>query len=193
MSYVLKNMNYDLDPELEDSLFMKDDSDLNLGDGFFIKAGAIEIKPTFYRTNVKVGIKLEDDGIMPSYANDGDSGADLFVCFDTVIPANARGYIVNTNVRLDIPYGWEVQIRPKSGVSCNTPLRVVLGTVDSGYKGVIAIIVDNLSDEDISIPRGKAIAQMVLQSVPMMMFEERDELSTSERGENGFGSTGRGI
>lgn len=153
----------------------------------------INAEPIRLRQSVEIGIKLEDEAILPSYANRGDSGADLFVCFDTVIPAKARGYIVNTNIRLDIPYGWEVQVRPKSGVSCNTPLRVVLGTIDSGYKGVIGIIVDNISDEDIFIPRGKAIAQMVINSVPKAIFKTTDKLSTSDRGDKGFGSTGRGI
>lgn len=193
MSDILKMMNYDLDPELGDSLFMKDDSDLNLGDGFFIKAGAIQVEPTFYRTNIKVGVKLDKDAIMPSYVSEYDSGADIFCKHYTYIPAGARGYIIKTGVRIDIPNGFEIQVRPKSGISTRTNLRVVLGTVDSGYKGEIGIIVDNLGDEPIEIDRGKAVAQLVLMPVPMMIFEERDELSTSERGENGFGSTGRGI
>ena len=145
------------------------------------------------RMIVGVGMKLEPDAIEPSYANVGDSGADLFVQYDTVITDNARGYIINTGVRLDIPNGFEVQIRPKSGVSRNTPLRVVLGTVDSGYKGIIGIIVDNESDEPINIPRGKAIAQMVINMVPKMIFYKTNELSTSDRADNGFGSTGRGL
>ena len=179
MSDILKNMNYDLDP--------------NLGDGFFIKAGEIKIEPTFYRTNVKVGVKLDEDAIMPSYVSEYDSGADIFCKHDVYIPAGAKGYIIKTGVRIDIPNGFEIQVRPKSGVSTRSNLRVIFGTVDSGYKGEIGIMVDNIGNEAIEIPRGKAIAQLVLMPVPMMMFEERNELSTSERGENGFGSTGRGI
>lgn len=173
---------------------LPEDYGIKVGKGdIYISEGLINTDTIYPSINVSVGIKLDEGAIMPSYANDGDSGADLFVCFDTIIPANARGYVVNTNVRLDIPYCWEVQIRPKSGVSCNTPLRVVLGTIDSGYKGVIGIIVDNISDEDIFIPRGKAIAQMVINSVPKAIFKTTDKLSTSDRGDKGFGSTGRGI
>jgi len=145
------------------------------------------------RTKIKTGIKLMDGAKMPDYASSDDSGADLYMLDHTYIPAGARGFKVRTGVKLDIPNGFEVQVRPKSGVSTKTPLRVILGTVDSGYKGEIMIMIDNMSDQPIEIPKHKAIAQIVLQSVPMMVFEKRDEFSKSERGENGFGSTGRGI
>lgn len=174
MSDILGMMNYDMDA-----------SELK---GIFIDTTVKIMRPS-----INIGVKLEDDAIMPTYANSDDSGADLFCMFDTVIPANARGYIINTGVRLDIPIGFGVQIRPKSGVSANTPIRVILGTIDSGYKGVIGVIVDNISDEDILIPRGKAVAQMILESVPMMKLNVVDNLSESNRGEGGFGSTGRGI
>ena len=190
MSDILKNMNYDLDPKLGDSLFMKDD----YGDSIFIDESMIGgLDLSFLRTKIKTGIKLMDGAKMPDYASSGDSGADLYVLNHTYIPAGARGFKVRTGVKLDIPNGFEVQVRPKSGVSTKTPLRVILGTVDSGYKGEIMIMVDNTSDQPVEIPKHKAIAQIVLQSVPMMVFEERDEFSKSERGENGFGSTGRGI
>ena len=190
MSDILKNMNYDLDNELFNDLKLPD----NYGDSIFIDTsmiGALDL--SFLRTKIKTGIKLMDGAKMPDYASSDDSGADLYVLDHTYIPAGARGFKVRTGVKLDIPNGFEVQVRPKSGVSTKTPLRVILGTVDSGYKGEVMIMVDNISDQPIEVPRHKAIAQMVLQSVPMMIFEEKDELSTSERGENGFGSTGRGI
>lgn len=145
------------------------------------------------REKIMVGIKLDDRAIMPSYANPEDSGADIFCKEDVTIPANARGFKIMTGVRLDLPLDYEVQVRPKSGVSSKTPIRVILGTVDEGYKGEIGVMVDNLSDAPISVPQGKAIAQMVLQHVPKMWFTEVSELSTSSRGEGGFGSTGRGI
>ena len=177
MSDILKMMNYDLD-----SIQITGD---------LIKSSSIE--PTFVRLNVKLGIQLIDGAKMPDYASSDDSGADLYVLHDVYIAPNERGVKVRTGVKLDIPNGFEVQVRPKSGVSTKTPLRVILGTVDSGYKGEIMIMVDNMSDQPVEIPKHKAIAQIVLQSVPMMVFEERDEFSKSERGENGFGSTGRGI
>lgn len=191
MSDILKNMNYDLDPELEASLFFADNP-------IYIKCEPSKIEPVFYGKNmftfsINIGIKLDKGAIMPSYASDYDSGADIFCKHDVYIPAGVKGYIIKTGVRLDIPNGFEVQVRPKSGVSTRTNLRVILGTIDSGYKGEIGIMVDNIGDTPVEIPRGKAIAQLVLASVPKMIFNVKEELSTSERGENGFGSTGRGI
>lgn len=145
------------------------------------------------RQSVRVGIKIDDGALIPTYANYDDSGADIYTIEECYIAPNARGVKLRTGVKLDIPIGWEVQVRPKSGVSSKTPIRVVLGTVDSGYKGEIQIIVDNLSDTPVYIPKHKAVAQLVLQYAPMMHFEFRDEFADSTRGENGFGSTGRGI
>lgn len=152
-----------------------------------------EMEPVYCRQSVNVGIKLMDGAKLPDYASDDDSGADLYVLEETHVLPGARGVKIRTGVKLDLPKGYEVQVRPKSGVSTRSNLRVILGTVDSGYKGEIAVMVDNLSDKVIIIPKHKAIAQMVLQVVPIMTFEYREQFSQSERGENGFGSTGRGI
>lgn len=148
---------------------------------------------TIPKINVIVGVKLDEGAIMPSYASEYDSGADIFCKHDVYIPAKTFGHIIPTGVRLDIPNGFEVQVRPKSGVTTKTTLRTIFGTVDSGYKGEIGIMVDNIGDEGITIPRGKAVAQLVLGHVPKIVFENVNELSTSDRGEQGFGSTGRGI
>lgn len=145
------------------------------------------------RVRKTVGIQVMEGAKRPDYASSDDSGADLYTLEDVHIAPGARGVKVRTGIKLDLPEGFEVQVRPKSGVSTRTPLRVILGTVDAGYKGEIAIMVDNLSDRAIYVPKHKAIAQMVLQGVPMMIFQDREQFSESERGENGFGSTGRGI
>lgn len=142
---------------------------------------------------VDVKIVLEDGAKKPTYATDGDSGVDLACLEDTIIPANTRGEKINTGIKIELPIGYEAQVRPKSGVSINTNLRVVLGTVDEGYRGKIGVIVDNLGAWDIKIPKGKAIAQLVLKEVPKFNFIQVDELSNTERGQGGFGSTNRGI
>lgn len=157
------------------------------------ESAPVKFEPVYFRQSIPVGIKVADGAKRPDYASSDDSGADLYILEDVYIAPGARGLKIRTGIKLDLPAGFEVQVRPKSGVSTNTTLRVILGTVDAGYKGEIAIMVDNLSDEVIYVSKHKAIAQMVLQSVPMMKFEDRDEFSQSKRGENGFGSTGRGI
>lgn len=142
---------------------------------------------------MRVGIKLEQGAIMPSYAKSGDSGADIFALEDIVIPAGVEGMMIPTGVSFEIPLGYEIQVRPKSGVSTKTAIRVIFGTVDSGYRGVVGVMVDNISNEDILVPRGKAIAQLVLSPVIRMEFVQKQELKTSDRGKGGFGSTGRGL
>ena len=141
-----------------------------------------------------VKVILENGAIMPSYAKQGDSGVDLFCYEDVIIPAQARGFVISTGIRMELPSGYELQVRPKSGVSSRTSIRVILGTVDEGYRGVIGIMVDNLSDELVIVEKGRAIAQGVLQAVPKMNFIQVEEFeTTTDRGNGGFGSTGRGL
>ena len=141
---------------------------------------------------VDVKIVLENVEI-PSYANSDDAGVDLYSKEDVVIPAGARGFLAKTGIRIELPKGYELQIRPKSGNSIKTPLRVILGTVDAGYRGEVGVIIDNLSDEDFKLSKDKAIAQAVLNYVPKINFKVVNELSNSDRGEGGFGSSGRGL
>ena len=131
---------------------------------------------------------------MPSYATPGDSGVDLFPKENILIAPNARGVLIKTGISIELPQGFEFQLRPKSGNSIKTPLIVVLGTVDEGYRGEIGVIVDNLSKDTISISKNKAIAQGVLQQVPKMNFIQVEKLNNNtERGSGGFGSSGRGL
>ena len=144
--------------------------------------------------NVEVKIKLAPGAVMPTYATEGDSGVDLYPIQNGLITPNARGVLINTGIRVELPKGFEIQIRGKSGNNIRTPLRVALGTIDEGYRGTIGVIVDNLSDEIIEISKDKAIAQAVLQQVPKMRFVEVEQLDeNTERGSGGFGSSGRGL
>lgn len=140
-----------------------------------------------------VKIVLEKGATMPSYANEGDAGADIFPIMDYSIPPNARGMLIKTGIKIQLPNMYEIQVRPKSGNSIKTPLRIVLGTIDSGYRGEIGVIVDNISNEWIKVSKEKAIAQLVLKKVPTMNFIKVNELDDTDRGIGGFGSTGRGI
>lgn len=144
--------------------------------------------------NVNVKIKLEKGATMPSYAMPGDSGMDLFPKENILIAPNARGVLIKTGIYIELPKGFEFQVRPKSGNSIKTPLRVVLGTVDEGYRGEIGVILDNMSSRSIEVTKDKAIAQGVLQQVPKICFIQVEELSNDTvRGSGGFGSSGRGI
>ncbi|PDZ06566.1 dUTP diphosphatase [Bacillus cereus] len=145
--------------------------------------------------NLRVKIKRVKDVELPKYAKPGDSGFDLVAAEDTIIwPGETK--VVPTGLAFEIPPGYELQVRPRSGMTRNTKLRVVLGTVDSGYRGEVGVLVDNtevpkaVNMQAHVIERGTRIAQGVIAPVVTAHFEEADELSDSERGTGGYGSTG---
>ncbi|MFL0405714.1 dUTP diphosphatase [Bacillus nitratireducens] len=144
---------------------------------------------------LRVKIKRVKDVKLPKYAKPGDSGFDLVAAEDTVIwPGEKK--VVQTGLAFEIPPGYELQVRPRSGMTRNTKLRVFLGTVDSGYRGEVGVLVDNTERPKAAnmqvhvIERGTRIAQGVITPVITANFVEVDELSNSERGVGGFGSTG---
>ncbi|PGM07222.1 dUTP diphosphatase [Bacillus thuringiensis] len=145
--------------------------------------------------NLRVKIKRLKDVELPKYAKPGDAGFDLVAAEDTVIwPGETK--VVPTGLAFEIPPGYELQVRPRSGMTRNTKLRVALGTVDSGYRGEIGVLVDN-TERQISlnmkahvIEKGTRIAQGVIAPVETAHFVEVDKLSDSERGTDGYGSTG---
>ena len=145
--------------------------------------------------NLRTKIKRVRDVELPKYAKPGDSGFDLVAAEDTIIwPGETK--VVPTGLAFEIPPGYELQVRPRSGITRNTKLRVVLGTVDSGYRGEVGVLLDNnerpirLNMKAHVIEKGTRIAQGVIAPVVTAHFEEVDELSDSERGDSGFGSTG---
>lgn len=164
--------------------------------------------------NVKIK-RLSEDAVIPKYAKQGDSGFDLVAVQDVIIePGDTKK--IPVGLAFEIPEGYELQIRPRSGITSKTKLRVQFGTVDSGYRGEVSVTVDNISpiqDEPIFkdingkftnpnalydskygaayvIEKGDRIAQGVIAPVIQATFEETEQLTDSERGENGFGSTG---
>lgn len=141
---------------------------------------------------LEIGIsRLRESAIIPAYHKAGDAGFDLHACEDTLIPA-WKTEIVPTGLAFAIPDGFEMQIRLRSGAALRTPLVVANapGTIDSGYRGEVGIIVRNLSSADWLVRTGERIAQGVICPVYRAVFIEQTELSPSDRGANGFGSTG---
>lgn len=146
---------------------------------------------------MKLGIyKLEANAIIPTYGSNEASGMDMYVLQDTEIPAGET-VLVRTGIVFNIPIGYEIQIRPRSGVSLKTPLRVANapGTVDSDYTGECNIILTNYSELDIIVNRGDRIAQAVLCPViraePEILLTHPSITKQTQRGQNGFGSTGK--
>lgn len=137
--------------------------------------------------------RLSNNATIPTKAHTSDSGFDLYASEDTVIYAGETK-VIPTDIAIDLPIGVEAHVRPRSGLTSKTKLRVQLGTIDNNYKGGIGIIADNidfLKQEPIVINKGDKIAQLVVQYLPPYSFtEEVGDVGTSDRGDNGFGSTG---
>ncbi len=139
---------------------------------------------------MKVKIKLLDNGTIPEYKTSGSAGVDLVSSEDHIIPPKEIR-LVKTGIKIEIPEGYEAQIRSRSGLALN---GIVVanspGTIDSDYRGEIGVILANLSNKPFELKKGMRIAQMVLSKVEKIEFEVVDELSESNRGSKGFGSTG---
>ena len=145
---------------------------------------------------MKVKIKkLHDDAVIPTYGSEGAAGFDFYALEDVTIKAGCTN-LVKTGLSFEIPIGYELQVRPRSGMSLKTSFRVANspGTVDSDYRGEVCIIGQNnsivIDFGDIFIKKGDRIAQGVLCPVYQAEFELIGELSDTERGTGGFGHTG---
>lgn len=142
---------------------------------------------------VTVKITLADGVQKPMYMTEGSAGMDVRANIkEPITLGSLERVLVPTGIKMEIPVGYEVQVRPRSGLAlkhgismANTP-----GTIDSDYRGEIGVIMINLSKEDFVINPGERIAQLVLGKVYQMDLVE-GELSATERGEGGFGHTGR--
>jgi dUTP pyrophosphatase len=137
--------------------------------------------------------ELINNGKCPIIANDGDSGSDCYANESCIIPAKSR-VIVPLGLRCDIPFGYEIQIRPRSGLAAKHGITILNspGTIDSGYRGEIKAIVYNSSDEDFSVIRHKTrICQIVASQLTKVRYENVETIDINTiRGESGFGSSG---
>ena len=135
--------------------------------------------------------KVNEDAILPSYAKIGDAGLDLFST-DNVILAPGERALIHTGIKIELPENTEAQIRPRSGLALKHGISLVNspGTIDQGYRGEIGVIVINHGREPFEVLKNMKIAQMVIKPVWTVQIEEVNSLTTSERGEGGFGSTG---
>lgn len=139
------------------------------------------------RGTVRAGARL------PVYSSYGSAGADLHAWLDSpvLLPPMHR-ILISTGLCLQIPKGFEGQVRPRSGLATKHGITVLNspGTIDSDYRGEIKVVLINLGQSSFTIENGDRIAQLVITPVIQAAFEEVPSLDTSERGEGGFGSTG---
>ncbi|MFB0612428.1 dUTP diphosphatase [Aurantiacibacter poecillastricola] len=128
---------------------------------------------------------------LPAYATDGAAGMDVVSAENVILRPGSR-HAVATGFALAIPMGYEIQVRPRSGLALKHGITVpnTPGTIDSDYRGEVKVILINHSDDNFPIQRGDRIAQLVLAPVTLAQWDEVDELDNTARGEGGFGSTG---
>lgn len=136
--------------------------------------------------------KLTPDATIPLQAHKGDAGMDL-TSTETLTIAPLERALVKTGLSVEIPYGYEGQVRPRSGLAIKNGITVLNspGTVDAGYRGEIGVILINLGNAPFTIEKGMRIAQFVIAQVAEVNVQEAQTLTQSERGEGGFGSTGK--
>ncbi|MBQ7622756.1 MAG: dUTP diphosphatase [Bacteroidales bacterium] len=142
---------------------------------------------------MKVKIINRSGNPLPGYATEFAAGMDVRACNEEPIVLKPLGRaIVPTGLFLEIPAGYEVQVRPRSGLAAKKGITVLNapGTIDADYRGEVCVILVNLSFEDFVVERGERIAQLVLARHEVVEWVEADALAGSARGEGGFGSTG---
>ncbi|MEE9430279.1 MAG: dUTP diphosphatase [Melioribacteraceae bacterium] len=134
------------------------------------------------------------DIALPHYATEGSSGMDVRATTEQpIIIESGKVILVPTNIAVEIPLGYEIQVRPRSGLAAKNGIGLLNspGTIDADYRGEIKIIMFNFSDTDFTINNGDRIAQLVLAEVIIADIVEVDELGSTARGAGGFGHTGK--
>lgn len=135
---------------------------------------------------------LTDTAILPTRAHSGDAGVDLCADQDCTLAPGQRA-LVSTGIALELPEGYVGLLHPRSGLAYKVGLSMVNapGTIDSGYRGEIKVCLINLDPHtDITVKPGDRIAQLLIQQVELWQVEQIHDLSSSQRGESGFGSSG---
>ncbi|MCK9163789.1 MAG: dUTP diphosphatase, partial [Bacteroidales bacterium] len=131
---------------------------------------------------------------IPEYATESSAGMDLRANIEeSVILKPLERAMITTSIFIELPIGYEAQVRPRSGLAAKNGITVLNtpGTIDADYRGEIKVILVNLSNQDFEIKDGERIAQMIIAKHETIEWEETDSLSETERGEGGFGHTGK--
>ena len=133
--------------------------------------------------------KINPDGKVPTRAKSSDAGYDLYSTVDMPITPTAR-QLVPTGIAIEIPEGYYGRIAPRSGLAVRACFDILAGFVDSGYRNEIKVLMINLGEGLVSVNKGDRIAQLIIEKCYDVEWEEVNELSDSDRGEGGFGSSG---
>lgn len=147
----------------------------------------------YHNYSFTLPIKLEEGATAPTYAHATDAAADLYALEDMVLLPHSMGNMVRTGVRIALPESWAAYIVPRSSIGSKTPLRLSnsVGVIDSDYRGELCVLYDNISDSVYHIKAGDRIAQLLIMPAHHFKAVEVDTLPETERGDGGFGSTGK--
>lgn len=138
--------------------------------------------------------KINGHAKSPAYMSAGAAGCDVCACIETpVVLQPGDRSAVGTGLQFEIPQGYEIQVRPRSGLAFKEGLTVINapGTIDSDYRGEVKVLLVNLSNKPVTVSTGERIAQLVVSPVIQAEWQEETSLSETERGAGGFGSTGK--
>lgn len=135
--------------------------------------------------------RIHPDAVLPAYAHESDAGMDVRSVESLVVPPGGRA-LVHTGLVMLLPPFYEAQVRPRSGLALRHGVTVLNtpGTIDSGYRGEVGVVLANLGDSDFRVEKGDKIAQIVVAPVVRAEIAETDEVDETDRGVGGFGSTG---
>lgn len=154
----------------------------------FSMSTAIDNVPS--RKEIRVGIELiRENAKYPSYAHEADAGADVYaVQEDIIMPGETK--IIPTGFKVQVPDGYELQARPRSGMSAKTKIRLsnAPGTIDCGYDGEVGVILDNIGNTPYEIKTGDRVCQLLIKPCPKIIWED---IKVKENRKGGFGSTGK--
>jgi dUTP pyrophosphatase len=134
-------------------------------------------------------MRLSEAAMLPTRGSVDAAGLDLYAVQECTIAPHSNA-LVGTGIAVEIPPGYYGRVAPRSGLSVKTSLIVNAGVIDADYRGEIKVVFNNFTDNEVKLFRGDRVAQLILERIGMFDVEDVTDLSTSERGENGFGSTG---
>jgi len=146
----------------------------------------------YHNYAIELPMTVAEGATVPTYAHETDAAADLYAMEDQTIAAMSCGTKLRTGVNIQLPEGWLALIIPRSSIGAKTPLRLSnsVGLIDSGYRGELGVLYDNLTSTPYEVHQGDRIAQLLVMPSYRFKAQVVDTLEDSDRGEGGFGSTG---
>ena len=152
-----------------------------------------QVLESYHKYNIVLPMTLEEGAKEPTYAHETDACADLYAADTIVVPAHSTCNMIRTGVHIQLPEGWMAMIFPRSSIGAKTGLRLSnsVGIIDTMYRGQLGVLYDNISDSDYTINAGDRIAQLMVMPSYRFKAEIVDQLNETDRGEGGFGSSGK--